>query len=463
MHDSPDTKQLPITTRIAYGVGDLGPAMAGNILVVFCFFFLTNVAGLPANLTGLVLLIGNIASAISMLLVGVWSDTSGGLRVGKGWWKKRLWLLGSAPIFGLTFFLLWLIPFEGDWAKFAYYTAVTILFQVAATTHQIPYGALLPDLTEDVEEITRLTGYRFSFSLGGGIGVLAIAQGLNMWLDRPKEEFFILGIICALFIVISIVWCCLGTFERDDLPTTESESLWSQIKPALTNRPLLLLIGIYSFSWLALQLIPSILPYLVTNCLELKSKAIAQLILVMQGTAWAALFVWEPLSRKLGKKPIFGSGAIMWMLAQVGLATLHPGQTNLMYGLAIFAGVGMATAYLIPPSRLPEVVDWDELKTGQRREGLFYSLMMFSQKIVLALGLFFVGQILSWSGFIHSHPGQEAPVQPDSAMLAIRLIIALVPILALLISLVLSQFYPISKEVHEDTVSELEKRRVATQ
>ncbi|MCS7227248.1 MAG: MFS transporter, partial [Gloeomargarita sp. SKYB31] len=169
--------------------------------------------------------------------------------------------------------------------------------------------------------------------------------------------------------------------------------------------------------------------------------------------------LWERMSRRLGKKMVYFLGMAAWIAAQAGLFGLQPGQTALMFTLAVVAGVGVATAYLIPWSMLPDVIEWEEWRTGQRREGIFYSLMVFLQKVGLALGLFLVGQTLEWSGFIKTVAGQPEPLQPPSALLAIRLMIGPIPGVVLLIGLVFAYLYPITREKHAEILLQLAERR----
>jgi GPH family glycoside/pentoside/hexuronide:cation symporter len=152
-------------------------------------------------------------------------------------------------------------------------------------------------------------------------------------------------------------------------------------------------------------------------------------------------------------------GMILWFIIQAGLFFLQPGQVGLMYVLAVLAGFGVSTAYLIPWSMMPDVIELDELKTGQRREGIFYGFMVLLQKIGLALGLFIVGQSLEWAGFIETVPGQPTPTQPASALLAIRLAIGPFPTVSLICGLILAYFYPITREVHAEILLKLEERK----
>jgi GPH family glycoside/pentoside/hexuronide:cation symporter len=154
-------------------------------------------------------------------------------------------------------------------------------------------------------------------------------------------------------------------------------------------------------------------------------------------------------------------GMTLWIIAQAGLFFLQPNQIPLMYLLAIMAGFGVSTAYLIPWSMMPDVIELDELNTGQRREGIFYGFMVFLQKVGLALGLFIVGKALAFAGFIETIPGQPPPIQPTSALLAIRLAIGPLPTLALIGGLILAYFYPITREVHAEILLKLKERNSA--
>jgi len=128
--------------------------------------------------------------------------------------------------------------------------------------------------------------------------------------------------------------------------------------------------------------------------------------------------------------------------------------------LGVLAGVGVATAYLVPWAMLPDVIELDELKTGRRREGAFYGFFVLLQKLGLALGLFLVSQGLAISGYITPPVGSTVPiVQPDSALLAIRLMIGPIPALVLAAGILLVHRFPITRQDHEATLAELAQRR----
>lgn len=538
-HRSTVQEPLNLSTKLAYGAGDLGPAITANILSFFLLIFFTNVAGMNAGLAGTVLLISKIWDAVNDPIVGVLSDRTQSTR----WGRRYPWMLYGAIPFGITFFLQWIVPrFSEDattnqWGLFAYYILIAILFNTFYTIVNLPYTALTPELTQDYNERTSLNSFRFAFSIGGSILSLLLALVIFQVVSDAGQQYLWLGGISAVLSTLPLYWCVFGTRARSAVvavshpgetqPSERSETIsavrqawqvmlaflrrWivpilagyvavqilvrllvasgvlsdlpqtillSAISPqwlllglvltlvirfllAFTNLPFVFVIGIYFCSWLAVQVTAAILPFFVVNCMGLPSQDFTLIALAVQGTALLMLFFWSAISVRVGKKAVYFMGMVLWIIAQAGLFFLRPEQAGLVYPLAIMAGVGVSTAYLIPWSMIPDVIELDELNTGQRREGIFYSLMVLLQKIGLAIGLFIVGQALDLAGFIESVPGQPTPTQPESALAAIRLAIGPMPTLALLAGLFLAYFYPISREVHAEILLKLEEKRRA--
>ena len=537
---SMDRERLNFTTKLAYGSGDMGPAITANILVFFLLYFFTNVAGLPAGMAGSILAIGKVGDAINDPIAGILSD-----RTRTRWGRRIPWMLFGTLPFGLFFFLQWIVPkFSEDantnnWGLFAYYVLISILFNLAYTAVNLPYTALTPELTQDYNERTNLNSFRFAFSIGGSILSLILASFIfKAYPDDPQQQYLVLGLVSTLISMIALVWCsfriqergaspilnpqgkkivgfiltALGTVailygiyrltgggEKISLPgvlsilmglqvlafgltltwaktethLSDSEAIAArniannvpttpikeQLKIAFANQAFLYVIGIYLCSWLAVQLTASILIYFVVSWMKMDEADFPTVAIAVQATALIMLFFWKFVSAKLGKKAVYFLGGIIWIVAQGGLFLIQPGQTTLLYILAIMAGCGVSVAYLIPWSMIPDVIELDELNTGQRREGIFYSFMVLLQKFGLALALFLVGIALEWSGFIERPPGGEIPVQPDSALLAIRIAIAPLPTIVLILGLILAYFYPITKEKHAEIRLKLQERK----
>ncbi|HLO84427.1 MAG TPA: MFS transporter [Nostocaceae cyanobacterium] len=463
------SEKLDFKTKLAYGAGDLGPAITANIAIFYLLVFFTNVAGIPAGLAGSILLVGKIWDGVNDPIVGVLTDKTKSRR-----WGRRLpWLLYGAVPFGLFFFLQWIVPqFSSDrttniWSLFWYYVVIGLISQVFYTVVNLPYTAMTPELTQDYDERTSLNSFRFTFSIGGSIVSLLLSQVVFSLISDRQQQYLVLAAICTVISVASLYWCVFGVRDRalaceaklvkqeeqEEIPFLE------QLKIAFSNQPFLYVIAIYLFSWLALQITASVIPYVTVNIMGLQDKDIPTTMIAVQGTALLMLSFWSRVSQRIGKKPVYFLGMTSWIIAALGLFFLQKGQIFLMYILAVMAGVGVSTAYLIPWSMIPDVIELDELETGQRREGVFYGFMVLLQKFGLALGLFIVGNVLEKYGFKESVAGQPIPVQPESALLAIRYTVGIIPAICLILGIVLTYFYPITREKHAEIMLKLKEKR----
>jgi len=191
----------------------------------------------------------------------------------------------------------------------------------------------------------------------------------------------------------------------------------------------------------------------------LPDRAFTQAAISVQGSAMLMMVVWNSLSKSVGKRSIYFMGIPLWIIAQIGLLIIQPKQVGLMYLMAVLAGIGVSVAYLAPWSMLPDVIDLDELHTDQRREGIFYGFVVQLTKIGVAITLFLVGKSLDWAGFIATNAKQTLPMQPDSALWTIRLMMSLLPAVILMGGLILTCFYPITKTKHEEILLRLRQEK----
>lgn len=469
--EAPDPP-LSFWTKLAFGAGDLGPAITANIIIFFQMVFFTNVAGIPAGLAGSILLVSKVWDAVNDPIVGVLTDRT----ESKKWGRRLPWLLYGAVPFGFFAFLLWIVPtFGGNplgpWYLFWYYVVIGALSQIFYTVVNLPYTAMTPEMTQDYDERTQLNSFRFAFSIGGSILSLILAKVIFEQVEGRQAQYLTLAGVCSVIAIAALYWCVLGTrrriltFEAKRRPRSRETSqspvqqFFEEVKIAFGNRPFQFVIGIYLCSWLAVQITASIIPYFVVNYMGLKDADVPTVLIGVQGTALAMLFVWSFLSKRIGKRAVYFMGSGFWIIAQAGLFLIKPDQTGLLYVLAVMAGLGVSVAYLVPWSMIPDIIELDELQTGYRREGVFYGFMVLLQKLGLALGLFFVGLALESSGFKEAVAGQPLPVQPESALTAIRIAVGPLPTVSLLIGLVLTYFYPITREVHAEIMLKLQERK----
>jgi GPH family glycoside/pentoside/hexuronide:cation symporter len=172
-------------------------------------------------------------------------------------------------------------------------------------------------------------------------------------------------------------------------------------------------------------------------------------------TAIVALPFWEWASRRWSKRRAYVMGIAFWAVVQLVLVTLNASvDFQLVLFLGMLAGIGVGAAHVLPWSMLPDAVEWDEWQTGERHEGMFYSLVTLMQKVASSVALPMVLLVLQVTGYV-----PNAATQPASAQMGIRIVVGPIPAALLCLGILFALFYPLSRESHAEIRRQLEKRR----
>ena len=444
-------QNLTRRTKILYGVGDIGFSLTSTMIGIYFLLFLTDVVGLRPALAGLAIMIAKQWDWINDPIVGHISD-----RTRTRWGRRRPFLLVGFIPFALVFAMMWWRPpIESQVGLAVYYGAIYVLYDTIATFVYMPYFALTPELAVDYDERTALTSYRMAFSILGSLIAFTIPL-LIVGSFRPENaaRVWLNGLIFAVISALPLLVVFYGTREHPEFANEAQPSLRDSLRSALGNRPFLFSAGIFLLTWSALDIVQAVLLYFIRYWLHLEgySDAIFGVIFV---TALVVLPVWEWASRHTNKRLAYMVGIAFWAVVQIVLVLVQPGlPLGIILGLAALAGIGVSAAHVLPWSMIPDSIEWDELQTGQRHEGMFYSLVMLMQKAASGLALFMAGLILEWSGYV-----ANAATQAPSALLGIRLLTGAIPALLFCAGICFAALYPISRSDHNAVRQELARRR----
>jgi GPH family glycoside/pentoside/hexuronide:cation symporter len=215
--------------------------------------------------------------------------------------------------------------------------------------------------------------------------------------------------------------------------------------------------ALYLLSWTTASIVAAVLIYFASYYLGVPGQA-NYFVLVAQGSAilFIPVVVW--LARRFDKRRAFIIGAATWVVILLAISAVQPAQLTLAYLLAALSGFGIATAYVIPWSMVPDVVEYDQVRTGQRREGSYYAFASFFQKLATGIALWGIGLALAYTGYVTPQPSMPPPVQPEAAVNAIRLFIGPLSAVLLFLAILFAWKYPITRESHQATLLELAER-----
>ena len=443
--------RLSRRTKFLYGIGDTGFSLTSTILGAYFAIFLTDVVGIRPGIAAAAIFVGRTWDYVNDPLIGHISD-----RTRTRWGRRRPFLLFGPLPFALAFTLLWYRPpLQSDLLLAIYYAAAYVLFDAAATFVYMPYFALTPELTPDYDERTALTSYRMFFSILGSLVAFTVpAMIVGGFAPQNAPRVLLMGLIFGLVSALPLWLTFLGTRERGDYMALEQPALLRSLRAALRNRPFVFSLVIYLCTWVSMNVVQATLLFFLKYIVQREAQS-DLLMAAIFVTAIVVLPFWQWASRRWSKRWAYVAGVAFWAVVQIVLITLNAASgLGLILTLCVLAGIGVAAAHVLPWAIIPDAIEWGELQTGERHEGMFYSLVTLMEKITSSLAIPLVLLLLEVTGYV-----PNAPQQPASALLGIRIAIGPVPALFLSFGILFAILYPLSRERYAQVVQELSVRR----
>lgn len=455
-----DPGKLPLRTKLVYGSGDWGLASFGTLRQIFYAIFLTDVVGLDPRLASLAAVAGIVWDAFNDPIVGMFSD-----RLKSRWGRRRPFLLIFAIPFGIAFALLWWAPpWQSQLALAVHVALAYMLADTLQTFVSVPFYALTPELTPDYDERTSLTGYRMLFNLGASLATAvaapiivdgALAAGL-----RAQQGYLIVAALFGGLAAVPFLIMFFAIREKYSDRAVVELSLRDSLRTAWANVPFRFATGLYILNWITFDLVALMLPFFLTywvaggnliasvmvlgEPIALESVVLGLLLI----TAVLAVPVWTVLARKMGKRRAYITGMTFWAIVQLFIITIRPGQIGLTLALAVLAGISVSTAHVLPDAIFPDVIEWDELRTRRRNEGIYYGAKNFARKLTGAVAIFFALQVLGWFGYQAPPEGATQFVQSDITLQTMRVLTGPGGAVLLFSSIAVAWFYPLTRTRH---------------
>jgi GPH family glycoside/pentoside/hexuronide:cation symporter len=451
--------RLTVKQKLGFGIFDLGGNMLFTLMSFWALKYLTDTVGISARWAGIAVMAGKAWDAVTDPVMGFISD-----RTLSPWGRRRIYLLsGAVPMFFTMAFFFTAPAYLPQSLHIAWAVLALMLLNTASTIINVPYSSLTPELTSDYHEQSSLNGYRFGCAVIGTIAGAGAVQPLVQVFARPgaadplldRGGFSAMGLILGAVMMIVTLITFFGTREktytRQDLPT---EGFFSTYKRVFRNKPFVFLLLTYALHMTGISFLTTILTYYTGNVLH-RADITTMVMLVLLLTAMAFIPVSVLVSKKIGKKRTYQICFVI-IASACGIIYLlgHRLPAGFFYGLMVYAGIGVGFSYVAPFAMVPDAIEYEALKTGERKEGAYYGMWTFISKLGTALAIFVSGQILELGGYI-PQAGNSSVVQPPPVFNAIRLIIGPIPIVVLGTAILLIQFYPLDQKRYRDL---LEKR-----
>ena len=411
-------ESVPMRTKLAFGIGASGEAGTLWMFNALTFFFYNQVLGLPPDLAGYAVAIAIVFDAITDPVMGSISD-----RFRSKYGRRHPFMFAAPGPILIALFFIFNPPdsVNTDFQLFAWYTVFTIFLRVSLTLFTVPHLALGAELSDDYDERSKVMSYNTLF---GYVGV--VFMHVFVWFiifdkfeggQRNIDAYAPIVIYASVLIVTCILASAWFTKDRipflkkppDDGEKIGFKRLIKDMSAAISNKNYLnLLIGLFFLSVL-IGTHETLGLYMVTFFWELTPYQIGFLI-INNIIGYALGFILAArLHRRFDKRAtiVFTclSLSIFWSAAvTLRLFDLAPQNTTweLVIFIICFGAVSSTSGSILHisvMSALADVSDENELKTGMRQEGIYYSARAFFGKASNGIGHLVAGFALTFIGF----------------------------------------------------------------
>ncbi|MHB9144452.1 MAG: MFS transporter [Symbiobacteriia bacterium] len=413
---------------VSYSMGNLSANLAGQAVGTFAIFYYTDVLRTPVELISLAMILYGVWNAINDPLFGHISDHT---RTRYGRRIPYIRFL-SIPL-AIAFALLWMPPFQAGSAKplFWYYITAMFVFDSLFTFVILNWTALFPEMYTSLEERTRVSAWRQVIGIFGlilGVALPPILYGSVGW----PAMGIIFGVIIGLALMVSL----LGSHENPEFAEEPGLPLRQALKATFANWSFMSYVLASMTIQFTFTMLTATIPFYAKYVLGAGGMETSLLLGAIFLVALPMIYFWSRLTARFGaRRTLMGSVAAygVFLIPLLFVHTLW--QAVLATALL---GAGVAGILLLLDVLIADVVDEDELKTGTRREGMYFGVQGFLVRFGISIQAAVMGIVLKSTGY-----NAALAVQPASAIWGLRLLVGAIPIVGLLIALALLRSYPL--------------------
>lgn len=450
-HSNSTHVPVSIATLIAYS----SPMVAVNFsLVLFMSYvnkYAVDVLLIPPLAMGLIFGAGRLWDAVTDPMAGVWSD-----RTEHAWGRRRPWIAASAIPVALSGWMVWAPPESLSTTQLIVWMTVAVFaFNLAITIFYTPHQALGAELSNDSHAVSRIFAWRQAAGYIGMIGCLVFGMPALMTATDRRGLATTFALVCGAAVVVSIAISVAVLREPASNRRRGGTSNGAIARDVWRNR--------YSRKLLTLILIEHtgsgasmvVAPFLMQYVIGLPGS-IGAIFLFYVGSSLLSLPLWVWLARRIGKKQTWLIGTAAGIVGYACLFFVGEGDLRWMQMVVSLTGACSACGNVMGQSILADVIDADELETGERKEGAYYSAFTFLYKTSSGIMAMVTGFTLSWVEFV-----PNAATQTETTLLAIRSLNAIAPLISMLIGGVILIGFGLDAAKHAEIRRALDARRAS--
>ena len=455
--------RVPTRLALSNAIGSVAYGVKDNGFSTFLLLFYNQVLGMEARTVSFVLMVALIFDGFLDPVIGHLSD-----RTRTRWGRRLPWLYAAAIPLGVAWYVLW-TPTGTPSFLILLASAVAVRGLVACV--EVPSNALIPEITRDYDERTRLIRFRYLFGWGGGLLMLMLAYEVFLPADMlGTEGYRRYGIAGAVLITGAVLLSALLQHRTVAVPSPNAPSkfglgtAFSEIRECVTHPAFVVLLAAIALGYTSQGITFSISNYLYLYVWRFSAFAFKIYPWLLFASVIGAFMIVGPLQRRWGKRNVAIGAALVGMVfwvtplmskvaGVVDIAQAEGVTLAALFGFIFVSNMFSVTSMISISSMVTDVVEASEVQTGRRSEGTFTAGGLFASKCATGIGIFTTGMLLEFAGMPEKAvPGQVATDVIDRLALTYS---AIIFVLALAVVLVLRRF-PITRADHEARLAALD-------
>ena len=440
---SVSASQLPVRLCIGWGLGTFAVAVMFNSIVILMQRFATDFLGVAAATWGAIFLISKIYDAVTDPVMGVISD-----RTRSPLGRRRPYLLVGAIISVFAFYCLFHAPsVEQSSATVILLFGCLLLYSTGYTIFNVPYIAMLAEMTEDPHQRARLVSYRvYAVGLGTIVG-LALGPYLVNALGGDQEAHQQMALMYSVIALFAFVACFYLTKDAQQSDSSEEAHLGlrESLAAVWMNKAFMRVAALKIAQLTGVAVSQILLVYMIIHVLgkDLSFMGIYGLIAAISTMLGPVLCIF--LMKQFDKRHLYLVMAVAHALIMLTWLLSGPEEATVIIILrGSLLGVTAGAMIMIGQTMLPDAINYETYRTGLHREGIYSGIYTTAEKMAFALGGALTGFILGGAGYISSTTGTVT--QPDSAVWAIYFCAGVLPAIFALISCLFLKGYDLSEQ-----------------
>ena len=404
--------------------------------------------GLDQSMVGFILVAVRLLDIIVDPLIGWAGDSTRGR-----WGRRKPWMIAAVPLFMVGVFMLFIPPTGSGVGWFSTWLILSYLaYSIGAISH-IAWGA---ELSGAYHERSRIQGWRECAAITGILLVLVLPILIDFTDPGAplSEKVMVMGLFLMAAFPLTIL-VALFAVPEPDVPAGGAHSLDLSAAFRLigSNKALRRLLAADLFQGLVPGMTTAMFLWMVTYYFGLGMYASA-LIFAFSLIGLAIVPIWMRISYRLSKHRTLAISMIWGICVMPFLLVIPTG--NIVAASIVFMlfGAAYSASGFLLRSMMADVVDMDTLATGQERAGLYYSLLVMTNKLGYAAAGF-VYPILAMVGF----DGRRSD-NPPEAVMALAIVYVTLPCICLALTALSVWNFPIDEAKQRDVRDAIASRRL---